>query len=217
MKLTKFSHSCVRIEDGDRRLVVDPGVYSESSEALDGIDAVLLTHQHPDHLDVDTLTEQVIKNPDLHVWAPRDVIDQLAKLEAFDGKYTAVGAGQSFVVGGLQVRTFGGQHALIHSSLPVVSNVGYLIGDAVYHPGDSYTVPNAMVETLLVPVVAPWAKISETYDFVISVRAPKAFQIHDAIVNELGRTLYETHLHRIGDLYGTTRFQHLDPKQTVDL
>jgi L-ascorbate metabolism protein UlaG (beta-lactamase superfamily) len=217
MKLTKFTHACVRLEDGDRRLVIDPGVFSEVDDALDGVDAVLITHQHPDHIDIEALTSAATKNEDLKVWGPRDIIDQLAKVPALDGKLTAVGPGESFIAGDLQVRTYGGQHALIHSSVPVVSNVGYLVGDAVYHPGDSYVVPNAMVEALLVPSNAPWAKVSETYDFVISVRAPKAFQIHDAALSEVGKKLYEGHLHRVGELYGTTTFRHLAPKESVDL
>jgi hypothetical protein len=106
---------------------------------------------------------------------------------------------------------------LIHWSIPVVSNVAYLIGDAVYHPGDSYTVPNAIVEALLIPTNAPWARISETYDFAISMRAPRAFQIHDALLSEAGTKVYESHLHRVGELYGTTRFQHLAPKESVEL
>ena len=125
-------------------------------------------------------------------------------------RVTAVGPGQSFVAGGLQVRTYGGQHALIHSSIPVVANVGYLVGDAVYHPGDSYVVPNAVVEALLVPINAPWSKLAETIDFTISVRAPRAFQIHDGLLNDPGRGLYESQLDRAGQLYGITRFQHLD-------
>jgi L-ascorbate metabolism protein UlaG (beta-lactamase superfamily) len=217
MKLTKFTHACVRLEDGDRRLVIDPGVFSEVDDALDEVDAVLITHQHPDHIDIEALTSAATKNRDLKVWGPRDIIDQLAGVPAFDGKLTAVSPTESFIAGGLQVRTYGGQHALIHSSVPVVSNVGYLVADAVYHPGDSYVVPNAMVETLLVPSNAPWAKVSETYDFVISVRAPKAFQIHDAALSEVGRKLYEGHLHRAGELYGTTTFRHLAPKESVDL
>jgi L-ascorbate metabolism protein UlaG (beta-lactamase superfamily) len=217
MQLTKYTHACVRIADGDRGLVIDPGVFSEVADALDGIDAVLITHQHPDHIDAEALAAAATRNKDLKVWGPRDIIDKLAAVEALEGKLTAVGPAESFVAGGLQVRTYGGQHALIHWSVPVVSNVAYLVGDAVYHPGDCYTVPNAIVEALLVPSNAPWARVSDTYEFVISVRAPRAFQIHDAGLSEVGTKLYEGHLHRIGELYGTTTFRHLAPRESVNL
>ncbi|MEO6501371.1 MAG: MBL fold metallo-hydrolase [Jatrophihabitantaceae bacterium] len=217
MELTKFGHACVRIANGDRRLVIDPGAWSEVSEALTDIDAVLITHEHPDHLDVDKLAAAAARNPALKVWAPQAVADQLAGNQTLSERVTAVGPGQSFVAGGLQVRTYGGQHALIHSSIPVVSNVGYLVGDAVYHPGDSYVVPNAIVEALLVPINAPWSKVGEAVDFTISARAPRAFQIHDGLLNSTGLNLYESQLGRVGQLYGVTRFQHLDAGESVQL
>jgi L-ascorbate metabolism protein UlaG (beta-lactamase superfamily) len=218
MKLTKYSHACVRItEDEDRRLVIDPGVFSEVAEAVENVDAVLITHQHPDHVDTPALALAAEANPSLRIWGPKDITDALAKIEVLEGRLTTVGPGETFTAGGLPVRTFGGQHALIHSSVPVVSNISYLVAEAIYHPGDSYTVPDAAVEVLLIPISAPWAKLSETYDFTISVRAPRAFQIHDAIVNEIGRGLYESHMSRVGDLYGVTQFQHLDPRQTIEL
>jgi len=217
MQLTKFTHSCVRIDDDhDRRLVIDPGVYSEVAEALEGIDAVLLTHQHPDHVDAGALAGAATNNPDLRIWGPRDVIDQLAKVEALDARLTAIGPGESFIAGGLQVRTYGGQHALIHSSIPIVANVGYLVGEAVYDPGDSFTVPTAAVHTVLVPVHAPWSKVSEVIDFTVAVRADRAFGVHDSLLTEIGRTMVEGHVSRIGAEFGV-RFAHLTPRETVDL
>ena len=59
MRITKFTHSCLRIE-GAGVLVVDPGELSERS-SLAGADAVLLTHEHFDHISVDALTEAVAR------------------------------------------------------------------------------------------------------------------------------------------------------------
>lgn len=217
MELTKFGHACVRITDGDRRLAIDPGVFTEVGQALADLDAVLITHEHADHVDADQLATAAGQNQALRIWAPQAVADQLAGNAALADRVTAVGPGQSFIAGGLQVRTYGGQHALIHSSIPVISNVGYLVGDAVYHPGDSYVVPNAVVEAVLVPIHAPWSKLAEAMDFTVSVRAPRAFQIHDGLLNDAGRGLYEGQLGRIGEFYGTTRFQHLDAGESVTL
>lgn len=217
MELTKFSHACLRVTDGDRRLVLDPGVFSEVAEALTDIDAALITHQHADHVDAKKLAAAAEANPRLRIWAPKDVVDELSGSEALSDRLTAVGPGESFMAGGLPVRTFGGQHALIHSSIPVVSNVGYLISDGIYHPGDSYVVPNASVQALLVPINAPWAKVSETADFVVAVRAPRAFQIHDALISEIGTGGYEGMLNRVIEPYGVTRFQHLSPTESVTL
>jgi L-ascorbate metabolism protein UlaG (beta-lactamase superfamily) len=216
MKLTKYTHACVRLEgDGDRRLVIDPGIFSETAEALEGIDAVLITHVHPDHLDVEALRRAASGNPRLTVWGPQQVLDELAAVEPLDGRLTVVEPRQGFTAGGFSVRSYGGQHAVIHPSIPVIANVGYLV-DGVYHPGDSFTVPNATVDTLLVPTHAPWSKVSEVIDFAVAVRAPRAFQVHDSLLTDIGRTMVEGHITRIAAEYGS-QFTHLAAMESVEL
>ncbi|HZY75162.1 MAG TPA: MBL fold metallo-hydrolase [Jatrophihabitantaceae bacterium] len=211
MQLTKFTHACVRFDDGDRALVIDPGVFSEVEQALDGVDAVLITHEHADHLDADRLRAAAKANPRLRIWAPSAVTESLADLGE---QAVAVGAGESFDAGGFAVRTFGGQHAVIHPSIPVIANVGYLIENSVYHPGDSFTVPSAPVATLLVPLNAPWSKAAEVIDFVISVRAPKVHPVHDVLLTDVGRGIVEGHVSRIGAEHGS-EYAYLAPGATV--
>jgi L-ascorbate metabolism protein UlaG (beta-lactamase superfamily) len=211
VQLTKFTHSCVRFEAGDRRLVIDPGVYSEVAEALDGVQAVLITHEHPDHLDVERVRAAAQHDSRLRIWAPESVAALLGDLGE---QVVSVAPGEELDVGGFSVRTFGGQHALIYSAIPVVANVGYLIEDAVYHPGDSFFVPPVPVDTLLVPVTAPWSKMAEVIDFAISVRAPRVHQIHDGILNEAGIGLVEGQVTRFVAQYGIA-YTHLQPRESV--
>ncbi len=125
--------------------------------------------------------------------------------------------GSTFSAAGFDVRTFGGQHALIHPQIPVVANIGYLIDANVYHPGDSFVIPDGIaVRTLLVPVHAPWNKVGEVVDFVIGVRAAKAFPIHDALLNETGLGLIEGHVKRLGAKYGT-EYAHLSSGDSVEV
>jgi L-ascorbate metabolism protein UlaG (beta-lactamase superfamily) len=216
MLLTKFSHSCVRITDNDRALVIDPGTFSEVETALADVDAVLITHEHADHVDADRLAAAAAANSSLRVWAPKSVTDSLAAAGDWHGRLTAVGPGDEFSAGGFPIRTFGGQHALIHSSIPVVSNVCYLVEGTVYHPGDSYVVPTASVELALIPVNAPWAKLAEAVDFTVSVRAPRAIGIHDALLSEIGRGGYGGHLGRIAGEYGTA-YQAVAAGESISL
>jgi L-ascorbate metabolism protein UlaG (beta-lactamase superfamily) len=214
MQLTRFGHSCVRLDDGDRALVIDAGMFSDVSAALDGAGAVLITHEHPDHLDADALGAALRANSRLQVWAPAAVAGQL---EEFGEQVAVVAAGESFTAGGFAVRAFGGQHAVIHLSIPVVANLGYLIdpqGSAVYHPGDSLEVPPADVRHLLLPTSAPWAKASEVIDYAIGVRAPRSFQIHDALVNENYTGIVEGHLHRLLGRF-QLQFTHLANRASV--
>jgi len=119
MRLTKFSHACVRIER-DGVLVIDPGELSEPA-ALDGADAVLITHEHVDHLDVGALTDALAARPQVRVFTHPEVT---AKLGDLRDVVTEVAAGDGFEAAGFAVRVFGGRHAEIHPELPRVANNG---------------------------------------------------------------------------------------------
>lgn len=212
-RLTKYTHSCVRFDDGDRSLVIDPGVFSEVEVALDGAQGVLITHEHFDHLDENKVRAAAKADPRLRIWAPSGVASSLADLGE---QVVTVAAGETFEAGGFTVEAFGGQHALIHPTIPMVANLGYLIDGAVYHPGDSLIVATKPVQILLTPINAPWSRVAEVIDFTVAVRAPRAFQIHDAMVNDLGLPVIEGHLTRIGAQYGV-EYKHLAPASSVEI
>ena len=218
MKLTKYTHACVRLEKEGRVLVLDPGTFSESTEALAGAQAVLVTHEHPDHLDTRAVVDALEKDKDLELHAPGAVAGQL-RGEAPDAadRIHTVEPGSSFQAAGFDIRSFGGQHALIHPQIPIVANIGFLVDDNVYHPGDSFIIPDGItVQTLLVPLHAPWSKSAEVVDFVIGVRAPRAFQIHDGLLNDNGLGIVEGHVKRIGAKYGT-EYRHRAPRESVEV
>jgi L-ascorbate metabolism protein UlaG (beta-lactamase superfamily) len=183
MRLVKYSHSCLRLEQDGAVLVIDPGVWAEPA-ALDGVDAVLITHEHADHLDPDRLADTLARRPAVRVYAHAEV---LPRLSALDGALEAVESGQSFTAAGLPVRAYGGLHAEIHPDIPRVVNLGFLVGERVYHPGDSFDVPrDAEIDTLFVPISAPWLKVSESVDFVRAVRPRRAYALHDGLLNDAG-------------------------------
>ncbi len=172
MRLVKFTHACVRIEDGDRRLLIDPGVWAED-EAFDGVTDVLVTHEHDDHIDVERINSR-----DVRVFGPQTVRD----LGIEGDVLTPVAAGDVFTAGGFSVTAVGGAHAEIYEGLPGCANLGYLV-EGIYHPGDSFFVPEEPVSTLLVPAAAPWFKLSEALDFVRAVGPERAFPIHDRMLS----------------------------------
>jgi L-ascorbate metabolism protein UlaG (beta-lactamase superfamily) len=213
VRLIKYTHSCVRLEEGDRALVIDPGVFSETETALAGAQAVLITHEHPDHLDGDAVRAAAHANPDLRVWAPSSVATSLADLGE---RVTAVDTSSMFEAAGFEIETFGSQHAVIHPLIPVIANLGYLVDGTVFHPGDSFTVPAKPVQALMIPTHAPWSKIAEVIDYAIAVRAPQAFNLHDSLMTDTGRAMVEGHVTRLSALYGT-EFLHLDPQESLTL
>ncbi|MFF8593605.1 MBL fold metallo-hydrolase [Streptomyces sp. NPDC015220] len=196
MKFTKKSHSCIVLEKDGRRLVVDPGMFSEE-DATAGADAILITHEHPDHFDEARLRAALEAGPGTEVWTLKSVADQLSA--AFPGRVHTVGHGDTFTAAGFDVQVHGELHAVIHPDIPRITNVGYLIeGGGVFHPGDALTVPDHPVETLMLPVMAPWNKISEVIDYVREVKPRRAYDIHDALLTDLARPIYDRQVGALG-------------------
>ncbi|MFE3371368.1 MBL fold metallo-hydrolase [Streptomyces sp. NPDC059173] len=196
LTLTKKTHSCVRIEKEGRVLVIDPGGFSEDDAAL-GADVMLVTHEHPDHFNEARLRAGLEANPAAEIWTLRSVAGQLSA--AFPGRVHTVGNGDAFSAAGFDVTVHGELHAVIHPDIPRITNVGFLVDGSVFHPGDALTVPERPVDTLLLPVMAPWSKISEVIDYVREVKPRRAIDVHDALLTDLARPVYD---HQIGALGG---------------
>jgi len=193
MRIFKHGHACVRLETGGQTIVVDPGVFT-ALDAVEGATAVLVTHEHPDHWSPDHL-----RATDAPVFTIAAVADQIRE-QAPDvaERVTVVVPGQSFDVG-VPVEVIGEKHAVIHPELPHFDNSGYhltLDGTTVFHPGDSLTVPPIAPDLLLLPVSAPWLKVSECIDYAREVGARRSLAIHDAIYSEAGLGVVGAHLTR---------------------
>ncbi|MES9523236.1 MBL fold metallo-hydrolase [Streptomyces capoamus] len=205
MKLTKKSHACVRLEKEGRTLVIDPGAFSEEDAAL-GADVILVTHEHPDHFDESRLRAALEHNPAAGIWTLKSVAERLTA--AFPGRVHTVGHGDAFTAAGFDVQVHGELHAVIHPDIPRITNVGYLVdGGKVFHPGDAFTVPDRPVETLMLPVMAPWSKIAEVIDYVREVAPRRAYDVHDALLTDLALPIYESQIGRLGG----TDHQRLSP------
>ncbi|GHE47120.1 MBL fold metallo-hydrolase [Streptomyces longispororuber] len=195
IKLTKQSHACVRLDKAGRSLVIDPGGFGEADAAV-GADAILITHEHPDHFDESRLRVAMEADPATEIWTLAAVADQVAA--AFPGRVHRVGHGDTFEAAGFSVQVHGELHAVIHPDLPRVTNVGYLVDGSVFHPGDALTVPDHPVDVLLAPVMAPWNKIAEVIDYVREVAPRRAYDVHDALLTDLARPIYDGHIGRLG-------------------
>lgn len=218
MLLTKFAHACVRLEKDNFVLVIDPGSFSEPKVALEGANAILITHEHFDHIDSEVVAEALASNPKLQIFAPAGVAAELQTANPAQSEQVhEVLPDSSFDAAGFSIKTYGGQHALVNPRLMPVANIGYLVDGNLYHPGDSFTVPDGLqVETLLVPIHAPWSKTMEVVDFVTSVRPAKAFQIHDALLSELGLKFVATQIEQFGSRYGV-EFRILAVQESVEI
>lgn len=189
MKLTKYEHSCVVLEKGGESLVIDPGIFSSSFEVPRKVVGVVVSHEHPDHFDIEKLKLISESNPDVVIYTNPSVASLIGSY--IKARVVGKQSGDGEIVGNFQVQFVGGQHAVIRPSIPLCENLGVIVDDCYYHPGDSYFEPSETYKWLGIPLSAPWAKISETADFVTSSKAKKAFQIHDALLSEAGRMVYD--------------------------
>lgn len=190
MRMSTLGHSCVRLERDGITVVIDPGCFSDP-DALRGANAVLITHEHIDHVVPDQLRAAAAADPDLEVWTNRHVAAQFADL---GGRVHAVTHGDTFTLGGhsggIDVHVHGDKHAVIHRDIPRVDNVGFLLGGLVFHPGDALTVPQERVPTLLTPAGAPWTKLAELVDYVREVGPDQAYLIHSAVLSDAGLAIH---------------------------
>ncbi|EXU64502.1 beta-lactamase [Streptomyces sp. PRh5] len=205
MKLTKKGHACVRIEKDGQTLVIDPGAFSEADAAV-GADAILVTHEHFDHFDEERLRTALDANPAAQIWTLHSVAHHISA--AFPGRVNTIGEGDSFTAAGFDIEVHGQLHAIIHPDIPRITNVGYLLDGTLFHPGDALTVPAGhRVETLMLPVHAPWNKFAEILDYVRAVGPRRAIDIHDALLSAVAHTVYGRMLGPEGP--GTEGAEHL--------
>jgi len=212
VELTKFGHACVGITDGDRRLVIDPGGLTDP-QALDGASAVLVTHEHFDHFSEANLRKAAEADPGLQIWTNSSVAK---KLEGLGRQVHTVGEGEAFTAAGFEVKVYGTWHASIHSDIPRIANVGFLVDDSLFHPGDALTVPDSPVGTLLLPVHGPWSTTGQLIDYVREVAPRRLYAIHDGALNDIGHAMVGGLLGENGPGTGTP-YARLAPLATATL
>jgi L-ascorbate metabolism protein UlaG (beta-lactamase superfamily) len=210
MKLTKHEHACFTLEKDGHLLVIDPGSLTKDFTPSDKIAGVVITHEHGDHFDPDMLARIYDKNPNSLLISTQEVVDKMP-----DHPSRLAKPGETLNVGPFDLEFFGGKHAIIHDTLPIIDNFGVLIDDEVYFPGDSFTLLNRPVDVLALPVSAPWLKISEAMDFFATVKPLLAFPTHDAILSDFGKQIVDDRLKATAQSFGT-EYRRIDG-QTIEV
>ena len=207
MQITQLGHSAVLVETAEQRVLIDPGALSDAWHGLTDLDAILVTHLHPDHADPKHVPELVAVNPDAKVWVEPGVLNAVD----LGGRGKGLAADTSVSLGSLTIAAVGGTHAVIHRDIPLIGNVGLVLSaegePTFFHPGDSLATVPAGIDVVAVPAMGPWAAMKETVDFVRDVDAPTGFLIHDGLINDRGWNLLAT---QIGNLGPTTLTDHRD-------
>lgn len=200
MQITHLGHAAVLVEVKDQRLLIDPGNFSNVWHGLTDLDAILVTHQHADHLDPEQVPALVADNPRAQVHIETEALAQVPVAGA-----QALEAGTTLHFGEVSVEAVGGRHAVIHRDIPRIGNVGLVVrasGEPTFfHPGDALDVTPEGIDVLAVPGYGPWAAMKETIDFARAVAAGQGFIIHEGLLAERGFQLVHN---RIADMTDTT-------------
>jgi L-ascorbate metabolism protein UlaG (beta-lactamase superfamily) len=212
MKLTKMEHSALLVELGGQKLFVDPGSFTTALTETAGTVAVVITHEHADHWTPEQLDRILAMSPDAAIYGPAGVAAAAA-----DYDITVVKAGDTVEAGPFTLRFFGGTHAVIHPSIPVVDNIGVLINNELYYAGDSFVVPEGVeVGTLAVPAGAPWLKISEVIDYILAVKPKRSFPVHEMLLSRAGKDMSNGRIKTATEQNGGEFFA-IEPHESLDL
>lgn len=211
MKLTKYEHSCLVIQKGSSALVIDPGSYTTLLTDIGGVVAIVITHEHADHWTAEQLSRLLDRNPKARILGPAGVAAAASEFEV-----DTVKGGDTVEIEPFTLQFFGQKHAIIHSSIPVVDNVGVLVDGSLYYAGDSYTVPSVGVETLAVPIGAPWLKIGDAMDYVLEVGPQRSFPVHDSGLSQIGKGMTRTRIETVTK-QGGGEFFVLEAGESIDL
>lgn len=204
MKITKYNHACIVLEHDNETLVIDPGNLSPDFKTPDHVAAIVITHEHADHLDTTHLAAIFEKNPDAVIIGPASLAAPLGDL-----RFRAAVTDAPMTVGGFELSFYGDKHALIHSSLPQVDNLGVAVNRLFYYPGDAFTVPGTPIDVLAIPDAGPWMRIGEAMDFLVAVHPRFAFPVHDAIASSEGKAIADKLLGQVAAANGIT-YKRLD-------
>lgn len=201
MMIKKFLHSCVLVEEGGKRLLIDPGRFSFIEGTLTPadigpVDVIIFTHKHLDHYDPVALKEfQKMKR--CTIVTHHDISDALSQ-EGFS--HERIEAGQTASVEGFAITAFPAPHGPIPTEIP--HNLAYGINGQLLHPGDSFSVPEMTgYEVVAMPVIAPWARLVDALAFAQRLSPQTVIPIHDAILKEFM-------LERIYDMCGKKLEEH---------
>lgn len=211
MRLTKLEHSGIILDKDGKKLVFDPVEYIDVLPELHGVVAIIITHLHSDHLQPEQISKIMDLNPAAKIIAPADAAELLPNA-------ITVAGGDELDIEGFNLKFFSKDHASVLAGKVPCQNLGVVVDDTITNPGDSFDLleMNGTVETLLVPEVAPWTKMSETIEFMKIAKPKRAIPVHDAILSEMGKGIYDGLLRSACEGTGT-EFAPLSVGESIDI
>lgn len=188
MKITKFGHCCLLIEENGVRVLTDPGNWNDTPEVTD-IDAILISHEHGDHIHIESLKKILSDNSNATVYTHEGVKKLLDEQNI---SCTLIHDTEEVSIKGVSIASFGTKHACHHPDMPVVQNTGFYIANKFFYPGDSFHKPHKEVQILALPVIGPWMKMEEAIEYAKALKPTIVFPVHDGMLREDRRAFTRT-------------------------
>lgn len=211
MKITKYEHACLAVEEQGKILIIDPGAFTRALPQFKNVGAVVITHVHPDHFDPQHLTPIIKNNPNVQIFSTKEVSKELG-----EKLVTVVTGGDFKQIDPFNLEFYGNEHAVIHNSYPNIKNIGLMVNSQLYYPGDSFSKPDLSIEVLAVPAVAPWMKLSEAMDFIAQVKPKTVFPTHNALYSDIGQNLADRLLGEAARNSGA-QYKSLKPGESLEV
>lgn len=183
MKITKFGHCCLLVEENRTKILIDPGSYSTQQNNVKNVNIVIITHNHQDHFQIDSLKKILTNNPQIKIITNKSIGIILEKENI---NFNIVENGQSISEKGILIEGFGNEHALIHSSRPLIQNTGYFIANKLFYPGDAFINPEKQIDILALPIAAPWETLAQSIDYALELKPKICFPVHDGGIKAPG-------------------------------
>lgn len=205
MKLTKFVHSCVLVEDDGKTILVDPGQFSWQSglfkiEALNNLDGVVITHEHFDHFNEEFVRAIISKFPDVLFVSTPAVVEKLPQLGA---KQTTTES-----VDGIEIFSKA-KHASLAPLGEAPDNVAVHVNGKITFGGDRHDL-EATKDVLALTVTAPWGSMTDAVGMALNLKPKIILPIHDWHWNETARNEAYDRLEAFFGQYGISVLKPVD-------
>lgn len=207
MKVTKYEQSCLLIEEGETRILIDPGTpftQNHDISELGKLDAVLITHEHADHFD-QNLCEKLSSELDIYV--------NEGTAKQLEGSKKVVQSNQQINIGEIKIKVIELPHCLMPDGSEGPQNVGYLINEIFFHPGDGAESEGLQIKYLALPITGPDVSMKRAFQFARQVKAEQAIAIHYDVFGANPK-LYKDFAERFRQPFV---FQVLQPGESIEL
>lgn len=181
MKVTKYPQSTLLLEKEGQSILIDPGSFTAAKYTADDfpeIEAIVLTHRHPDHVEVE-LIKAVLAKKSVPVIANADT------KEAYPDIVTdIISSGETVSHAGFDILAHDLPHVPMVDGSSGPQNTGYVFDGNFFHAGDGVDTTGINVHYAAVPIAGPDLSLRDAHDLIKSIGAKVIIPIHYSLFSD---------------------------------